>query len=74
MPKVNLSLEAEVREELDRLVPARQRSRVVNQILREALLRMRRKRAMDRLMQLRRRSATLSSQEIVRAVRKDRAR
>lgn len=74
MPKVNFSLEREVREELVRLVPARRRSQVVNEILREALLRIRRVHARRRLTELRDRTAKLSSEEIVAAVRADRRR
>jgi hypothetical protein len=74
MKKVNVSLDEEVRDELFRLVPPRQRSRVVNEALREVLLRRRRVDAMARLVQLRGRSATLGAAEILTAVRRDRAR
>ena len=74
MPKVNFSIDDDVRDELLRLVPARQRSRVVNGLLREALLRLKREEAMKRLLQLRRRTAKLRGEEILAALRKDRAR
>ena len=74
MSKVNFSLDREVTEELVRLVPARRRSQVVNEILREALLRIRRVHACRHLAELRGRTATLSSKEIVAAVRDDRSR
>jgi Arc/MetJ family transcription regulator len=74
MPKVNFSIDDDVREELARLVPSRQRSRVVNEVLRAALLRMKRERARERLSRLRQRTATLGAGEILAALRRDRAR
>lgn len=74
MRKVNFTLDDEVREELYRLVPPRKRSRVVNEALRKELLQMKREQAIDRLMELRRKTAKFSSREILEALRKDRAR
>jgi hypothetical protein len=74
MPKVNVSLDDDVRDDLVRLVPSRQRSRLVNDVLRQPLLDMKRERAMSRLTELRRRTATLGAGEILTALRKDRAR
>ncbi len=74
MPKVNFILDPDVQAEMKRLIPPRKRSRVVNEALRKELLRRRRELAMDRLKEIRRKTATLSGQEIVEAVRKDRAR
>ncbi len=74
MHKVNFTLDDDVREELVRLIPARKRSRVVNEALRKELLRRSRELAMARLMQLRKNSGTLSARDIVESVRKDRSR
>lgn len=74
MYKVNFTLEDDIREELVRLIPARKRSRVVNEALRKELLRRKREQAMQQLMRLRQRTARLGSREILEAVRKDRRR
>lgn len=74
MYKVNFTLEDDVREELVRLIPARKRSRVVNEALRKELLRRKREQAMQQLMRLRQRTARLGSREILEAVRNDRRR
>jgi Arc/MetJ family transcription regulator len=74
MPKVNVSLDDDVRDDLVRLVPSRQRSRLVNEVLREALQAMKRERAMTRLTQLRQQTATLRAAEILAPLRKDRSR
>jgi Arc/MetJ family transcription regulator len=74
MHKVNFTLDDDVREELVRLIPARKRSRVVNEVLRKELLRRSRELAMERLMQLRKNTGTLSARDIVESVRKDRSR
>ena len=74
MHKVNFTLDDDVREELVRLIPARKRSRVVNEALRKELLRRSRVLAMERLMQLRKKTGTLTARDIVESVRKDRSR
>ena len=74
MHKVNFTLDDDVRDELVRLIPARKRSRVVNEALRKELLRRSRELAMERLVQLRKKTGTLSAQEIEESVRKDRSR
>lgn len=74
MRKVNFTLADDVREELYRLVPPRKRSRVVNEALRKELLQMKREQAIDRLMELRKKTAKFTSREILEALRKDRAR
>ena len=72
MAKMNISIDEEVREELFRLVPPRRRSQVVNEALRKELLHRMREQATKRLQELRKRSAKLSSKEIVAAVKRDR--
>jgi hypothetical protein len=74
MPKVNFSLEVEVRNELVRLVPERQRSRVVNALLRDGLRRMKQGDAMQRLLRLRGRSAKLRGVDITGVLRRERTR
>ena len=74
MHKVNFTLDDDVRQDLIRLVPARKRSRVVNEALRKALLRRKRELAMQQLTRLREKTGTLSAQDILESVRKDRAR
>lgn len=74
MVKLNVSIDERVREELFRLVPPRRRSQVVNEALRKELLRRKREHATVTIHQLRKRSAILSGEEIVNAVRRDRTR
>ncbi|GKS64443.1 hypothetical protein YTPLAS72_17470 [Nitrospira sp.] len=74
MAKLNVSIDDQLRDELFRLVPPRRRSQVVNDALRHELLRRKRQRAADTVQSLRKRSATLSGNEIVEAVRRDRER
>ena len=74
MAKLNVSIDDRLRDELFRLVPPRRRSQVVNDALRHELLRRKRQQAADAVQGLRKRSATLSGNEIVEAVRRDRER
>ncbi len=74
MVKLNVSIDEQVREELFRLVPPRRRSQVVNDALRKELLRRKREHATETLNRLRKRSATLSGEEIMSVVRRDRMR
>lgn len=74
MAKLNVSIDERVREELFKLVPPRRRSQVVNEALRKELLRRRREQAMEVVHRLRKRSATMTSGEILAVVRRDRTR
>ncbi len=74
MAKLNVSLDEDVQEDLFRLVPARKRSKVINEALRKELRHRKRELAMARIHELRKRSATFRGAEIVSAVRKDRTR
>lgn len=74
MAKLNVSIDDRLREELFKLVPPRRRSQVVNEALRNELLRRKRQYATEVVRHLRKRSATLSGKEIVAAVRRDRGR
>ncbi len=74
MAKLNVSIDDRLRDELFRLIPPRRRSQVVNEALRHELLRRKRRQATEVVQRLRKRSATLTGQEIVDAVRRDRER
>lgn len=74
MAKLNVSIDDRLREELFKLVPPRRRSQVVNEALRNELLRRKRQHATEVIRRLRKRSATFSGKEILAAVRKERVR
>jgi metal-responsive CopG/Arc/MetJ family transcriptional regulator len=74
MVKLNVSIDEQVKEELFRLVPPRRRSQVVNEALRKELLRRNRDHVTQTLRGLRKRSATVSGEEIMAVVRRDRRR
>lgn len=72
--KVNIVLDDDVKADLDRLVESGLRSRVVNQALRKEILAIRRRRANERLDELRRSTRPVRTAELVAAVRRDRRR
>lgn len=72
--KVNIVLDDDVKADLDRLVESGMRSRVVNQALRREILAIRRRRANERLDDLRRATRPVSTADLVAAVRRDRKR
>ena len=72
--KINFMITEDVRKDFERLVPAGQRSRVVNEALRKELISIKRKRLTERLLELRVRGKALSTRDIVEALRKDRSR
>jgi metal-responsive CopG/Arc/MetJ family transcriptional regulator len=74
MAKLNVSIDDRLRDELFRLVPPRRRSQVVNEALRNELLKRKRQHATEVVHRLRKQSATLTGKEIVAAVRRDRTR
>jgi Arc/MetJ family transcription regulator len=74
MAKLNVSIDDQLRDELFKLIPPRRRSQVVNEALRHELMRRKRQLANDEVHRLRKRSATLSEDDIVEAVRRDRTR
>jgi metal-responsive CopG/Arc/MetJ family transcriptional regulator len=74
MVKLKVSIDEQVKEELFRLVPPRRRSQVVNEALRKELLRRKRDHVTQTLRGLRKRSATVSGEEIMAVVRRDRRR
>jgi Arc/MetJ-type ribon-helix-helix transcriptional regulator len=72
--KVNVVLDDDVKEELERLVESGMRSRVVNRALRRELLMVRRAQADKRLDKLRAEGKPISSSELLALLRKDRGR
>lgn len=74
MPKVTVSISDDIYGELVSLVPVRQRSRLINSALKKALHDKRKASAMAKMVELRKKTATFSTKDILRAVRDDRAR
>ena len=74
MAKLNVSIDEHVREERFRLAPPRRRSQGVNEALRKELHRRRCEQATDAVRRLRKRSATMTSGEILAVVRRDRTK
>lgn len=72
--KVNIVLDDDVKADLDRLVDAGLRSRVVNRALRKEILVIRRQRASDRLAELRRSARPVPTAALVAQIRRDRGR
>ena len=71
--KVNFMINDNVRKEFERLVPSGERSKVVNEALRKELNSIKRTRLTERLLLLRSKQS-LSTKEIVTALKKDRTR
>jgi len=72
--KVNFVLDDDVKSDLDRLVEAGMRSRIINRALRKELLRIQREALAKKHDELRSRIPALSTREIVRQLRQDRSR
>jgi predicted transcriptional regulator len=70
--KVNLVLDDEVKEALDDLIPAGERSRFANDALRAQLTLVRRRQAVEKLAALRRAGPHVSTGEILAALRESR--
>ncbi len=70
--KVNLVLDDEVKEALDELIPAGERSRFANEALRAQLTLVRRRRAVGQIEALRRAGPHVSTGEILQALRESR--
>lgn len=71
--KINFMINDSVREEFERLVPAGERSRVVNEALKKELTSIKRKRLTEKLLAIRSKNA-LSTEEIVSTLKKARIR
>jgi hypothetical protein len=72
--KVNIVLDDDVKSELDKLVDAGLRSRVINSALRKELMLIRRRKLSTRLDDLRQKTKPVSTRNIVDLVRRDRGR
>ena len=72
--KVNIVLDDDVKADLDRLVESGRRSRVINEALRRELRLMQRQAASARLDDLRRGTRRVSTDDLVKLVRRDRNR
>ncbi len=74
LKKLNFFVEEDIRKELDELVPAGQKSKIINEALRKELLRIRREKVMEKLMVLKSRGPKVSQKEIVKLLKQDRSR
>ena len=74
LKKLNFIVEEDVRKEMEALVPAGQRARLINEALRKELLRIKRERIHVKLSELRTKSSRVSDREIVAALHSDRKR
>lgn len=72
--KVNFMINDDIRKEFEELVPAGERSKIVNEAIRKELLIIKRKKLTEKLFALRAIGKTLSTSEIVETIRKDRIR
>lgn len=72
--KMLFNLDEEVRKELETLIPLGQRSRVVNEAVRKELLSLKRKKITGELLEISSRTHPVSTEEIVKELRKDRRR
>ncbi len=74
MPKINFMIEETVQQELRKMVPPRQRSKLVNEAIKKELLRINRAAAFRALLHLRKKTASLEAREIDAALKADRKR
>lgn len=72
--KVNFMISDDVKKEFEKLVPAGERSKIVNEALRRELISIKRKKLTEKLLSLRVKGTPLSTIEIVETIRKDRRR
>jgi len=72
--KVNIVLDDDVKTELESLVEAGLRSRVINSALRKELMLIRRRKLSENLDVLRAKTKPASTRELVRLIRRDRGR
>jgi hypothetical protein len=72
--QVNIVLDDDVNSELESLVEVGSRSRVINDALRKELALLRRQKVSARLDDPRTKTRPISTEEIVRLIRRDRAR
>ncbi|MGB3940185.1 MAG: hypothetical protein WBK96_01680 [Candidatus Manganitrophaceae bacterium] len=74
MPKVNFIIEEGVQTDLVKMIPRRQRSKLVNEAIKKELRRIKRVEALSNLINLRKKTATRSSREIEKSLNEDRKR
>lgn len=74
LKKLNFFVEEDIRKELDELVPAGQKSKIINEALRKELLRIRREKVTEKLVVLKSRGTKVSQKEIVKLLKQDRNR
>jgi hypothetical protein len=74
LKKLNFFVEEDIRKELDELVPAGQKSKIINEALRKELLRIRREKVTEKLVVLKSRGPKVSQKEIVKLLKQDRNR
>ena len=74
LKKLNFIVEEDIRKEMESLVPAGQRARLINEALRKELLRIKRERIHMKLSEIRAQSFPVPDREIVAALRSDRKR
>lgn len=72
MPKVNFIIEEAVQRELRKMVPIRQRSKLVNEAIKKELLLINRAAAFRALLHLRKKTARFSSREIDASLKAER--
>lgn len=72
--KVNFMVNNNVRKEFERLVPPGERSKIVNEALRKELNLIKRERLTEKLLSIRAKSPSLSTDDITEIVRQNRAR
>ncbi len=70
--KVNFLLEEDVRNDLEATVPSGRRSGFVNEAIRKAILRARRRAATERLDRIKSDAKPVTSRDLLAALRKDR--
>ncbi len=70
--KINFMINDDIRKEFEELVPPGVRSKVVNEALRKELITIKRRQLTEKLLSIRAKSPSLSTKEIVQAVKKDR--
>lgn len=74
LKKLNFFVEEDIREELDELVPAGQKSKIINEALRKELLRIRREKVTEKLVVLKSSGPKVSHKEIVKLLKQNRNR
>jgi hypothetical protein len=72
--KLNFMIKNELAKDLEDLVPPGQRSKVVNDAIMKELIVIRRQKLTEKLLAIKQKSPSLSAEEIVTALKKDRGR